>query len=338
MGFYAPAQLIRDARAHGVEVLPVDVRASGWESTLETPVRAELVEGAGEGLDGRASTGSARTGWPVRLGLDRIKGFPREAAERLVAARAGAPFDCAEDLARRAALDERELRLLARVACPELSTFFHEYHAKQGVHFELGVTVSGFEGHDGRVSGVRLDDGRTIACDAVLVGVGAVPNDEIARDAGLNTGAGIFVDLEARTSDPAIFAIGDVARRPIPHYAHVARLESVPNALEQARQAANAIVGGPSSTNEVPWQWSDQYDMKLQIAGQATDVDNVLLRGTPCAAGFAIFHLKGDRIQCVEAINSPQDFLVGKQFISARTNIDPSKLSNPAIPLKEAVI
>jgi len=233
---------------------------------------------------------------------------------------------------------ERELRLLARVACPELSTFFHEYHAKQGVHFELGVTVSGFEGHDGRVSGVRLDDGRTIACDAVLVGVGAVPNDEIARDAGLNTGAGIFVDLEARTSDPAIFAIGDVARRPIPHYAHVARLESVPNALEQARQAANAIVGGPSSTHEVPWQWSDQYDMKLQIAGQATDVDNVLLRGTPCAAGFAIFHLKGDRIQCVEAINSPQDFLVGKQFISARTNIDPSKLSNPAIPLKEAVI
>src|SRR3546814_6299341 len=107
-------------------------------------------------------------------------------------------------------------------------------------------------GHDGRVSGVRLDDGRTIACDAVLVGVGAVPNDEIARDAGLNTGAGIFVDLEARTSDPAIFAIGDVPRRPIPHYAHVARLESVPNALEQARQAANAIVGGPPSPPQVP--------------------------------------------------------------------------------------
>ncbi|MGE8143536.1 NAD(P)/FAD-dependent oxidoreductase [Novosphingobium sp. NPDC080210] len=233
---------------------------------------------------------------------------------------------------------ERELRLLARVACPELSTFFHKYHAKQGIHFELGVAVSGFEGHDGRVSGVRLDDGRTIACDAVLVGVGAVPNDEIARDAGLNTGAGILVDLEARTSDPAIFAIGDVARRPIPHYAHIARLESVPNALEQARQAANAIVGGPSLTHEVPWQWSDQYDMKLQIAGQAIDVDHVLLRGVPSAAGFAIFHLKGDRIQCVEAINSPQDFLVGKQFISARTTIDPSKLSNPAIPLKEAVI
>ncbi|GAA0740495.1 MULTISPECIES: FAD-dependent oxidoreductase [Sphingomonas] len=233
---------------------------------------------------------------------------------------------------------ERELRLLARVACRELSTFFHDCHARQGVNFELGATVSGFEGQGGHITGVHLDDGRTIACDAALVGVGAVPNDEIARDAGLDTASGILVDLEARTSDPAIFAIGDVARRPIPLYAHVARLESVPNALEQAKQAVGAIVGRPAPVHEVPWQWSDQYDVKLQIAGQAIDVDRVLRRGGPSPESFAIFHLKGDRIQCVEAINSPQDFLVGKQFIGVRASIDPDKLSDAAIPLKEAVI
>ena len=230
---------------------------------------------------------------------------------------------------------EREARLLARVAGQELSAFCLDYHRKRGVGFELGATVLGFEGRDGRVTGVKLDDGRTIACDAALIGVGATPNDEIARDAGLDTARGVIVDLEARTADPAIFAIGDVACRPMPIYDRMFRMESVPNAIEQAKQAASAIVGRAPPPVETPWQWSDQYDLKLQIAGYAFDVDRVLLRGDPATAKFALFHLKGDQIQCVEAINSPQDFIFGKQLIASRKSVDLGKLDDPAKALTE---
>jgi|UniRef100_B0TA03 3-phenylpropionate/trans-cinnamate dioxygenase ferredoxin reductase subunit len=232
---------------------------------------------------------------------------------------------------------ERETRLLARVAGQDLSAFFLDYHRERGVSFELGTTVSGFEGQDGRVSGVKLDDGRTIACAAALIGIGATPNDEIARDAGLDTARGVIVDLEARTGDPAIFAIGDVALRPMPIFDRVFRMESVPNALEQAKQAASAIVGRAPPPSEVPWQWSDQYDLKLQIAGYAFDVDRVILRGERASARFAVFHLKGDQVQCVEALNSPQDFIFGKQLIASRKSVDLGKLGNSAIPLKEIV-
>jgi 3-phenylpropionate/trans-cinnamate dioxygenase ferredoxin reductase subunit len=230
---------------------------------------------------------------------------------------------------------EREPRLLARVACSALSTFFLDYHKDRGVSFELGATVAGFEGADGQVTGVKLDDGRTVACDAALIGVGAAPNDEIARDAGLETARGVVVDLEARTGDPSVFAIGDVTHRPMPIYDRMFRMESVPNALEQAKQAASAIVGRAPPPGEVPWQWSDQYDLKLQIAGYAFDVDRVLLRGDPATAKFAVFHLKGDQVQSVEAINSPPEFMMGKQLIANRKPVNLDKLADPSISMKE---
>ncbi|MDB5442208.1 MAG: ferredoxin reductase [Phenylobacterium sp.] len=230
---------------------------------------------------------------------------------------------------------EREERLLARVACEALSSFFKGYHEQHGVIFELGASVKGFEGQDGHVTGVTLADGRTIACDAVVVGVGATPNDEIARDAGLETARGIVVDLQARTSDPNIFAIGDVTHRPMPIYDRMFRMESVPNALEQAKQAAAAITGRPAPAGEVPWQWSDQYDLKLQIAGYAFDVDQILLRGEPASGKFAVFHLKGDQLQSVEAINSPPEFMMGKQLILSRRPVDKGRLANPSISMKE---
>ena len=233
---------------------------------------------------------------------------------------------------------EREPRLLARVACETLSDFFKAYHETHGVTFELGATATAFEGANGHVTGVRLADGRLIACDAVVVGVGAAPNDEIARDCGLETARGITVDLEARTSDPNIFAIGDVAHRPMPIYGRMFRMESVPNALEQAKQAASAIVGRPPPAGEVPWQWSDQYDLKLQIAGYAFDVDEILVRGDPASAKFAVFHLKGDLVQSVEAINSPPEFMMGKQLILARRPVDKARLADPTVSMKEVAV
>jgi 3-phenylpropionate/trans-cinnamate dioxygenase ferredoxin reductase subunit len=234
---------------------------------------------------------------------------------------------------------ERETRLLARVACEPLSTFFKAQHEAHGVTFELGASAAAFEGNAaGHVTGVKLADGRVIACDAVVVGVGAAPNDEIAQDCGLETARGVVVDLEARTSDPAIFAIGDVAHRPMPIYGRMFRMESVPNALEGAKQAASAIMGRPAPVGETPWQWSDQYDLKLQIAGYAFDVDEILVRGDSASGKFAVFHLKGDLVQSVEAINSPPEFMMGKQLIGARRPVDKARLADPAISMKEVAV
>jgi 3-phenylpropionate/trans-cinnamate dioxygenase ferredoxin reductase subunit len=231
---------------------------------------------------------------------------------------------------------EREDRLLARVACEPLSTFFRTQHEQHDVTFELGASVTAFTGEAGRVTGVQLADGRVIACDAAVVGVGAAPNDELARDAGLDCARGVVVDLDARSvSDPAIFAIGDVAHRPMPIYDRMFRMESVPNALEQAKQAASAIVGRPRPAGECPWQWSDQYDLKLQIAGYPFDADQVLVRGDPATAKFAIFHLKGDQVQSVEAINAPPEFMMGKNLILSRKPVNKAKLADPSISMKE---
>lgn len=230
---------------------------------------------------------------------------------------------------------EREARVLARVACETLSTFFQDYHRARGVKFELGAGVQGFEGEDGRIRRVVLSDGRSVECDAALVGVGAVPNVELARDCGLDCADGIVVDLNARTSDPAVFAIGDVTHRPLPLYDRDFRLESVPNALEQAKQVACAIVGRPAPAPEVPWFWSDQYDLKMQIAGIPFEADSILVRGEPSSAKFAVFHLKGDLIQAVEAVNAPPEYMAGRQFIGNRKPISREKLANPAISMKE---
>jgi 3-phenylpropionate/trans-cinnamate dioxygenase ferredoxin reductase subunit len=230
---------------------------------------------------------------------------------------------------------EREPRVLARVACETLSTFFQDYHGARGVTFVLDAKVAGFDGQDGHVTGVRLADGSVIACDVALVGVGAIPNEELARDAGLDCTNGVVVDLEARTADPFVFAIGDLTHRPLPIYERQFRLESVPNALEQAKQAAAAITGRPMPPHEIPWFWSDQYDLKLQIAGLPFDADRQVVRGDVAAAKFAVFHLKGDLVQAVEAVNAPPEFMAGKQLIARRTPVDIARLMDPAISMKD---
>jgi 3-phenylpropionate/trans-cinnamate dioxygenase ferredoxin reductase subunit len=221
------------------------------------------------------------------------------------------------------------------VACETLSNFFQDYHGARGVAFELNAGVEGFDGQDGHVTGVRLADGRTVACDVALVGVGAIPNEELARDAGLECANGVVVDIEARTADPFVFAIGDLTHRPLPIYGRQFRLESVPNALEQAKQAAAAIAGRPMPPHEIPWFWSDQYDLKLQIAGLPFDADRQVVRGDVAAAKFAVFHLKGDLVQAVEAVNAPPEFMAGKQLIAKRTPVSIEKLADPTISMKE---
>lgn len=236
----------------------------------------------------------------------------------------------ARALGAEAVVIERMDRVLARVASHTLSAFFTDYHRKHGVEILTSVEVAGFED-----AGVRLADGRLIEADAVLVGVGALASEGLARAAGLECLNGVVVDGEARTSDPAIWAIGDVTYRPVPvHGGAMHRLESVPNALEQAKQAASAIVGRPAPAAEVPWFWSDQYDLKLQIAGLPHDADRQVVRGDPATGTFAVFHLAGDRIVCVEAVNAPAEFMAGRMMIGKATPVDAEKLADISVTMK----
>lgn len=230
---------------------------------------------------------------------------------------------------------EREPRLLARVASEPLSAFFHAAHTAKGVAIHTGTQVVGLKGQ-GRVEAVQLADGTELPCNAALVGVGAVPNEEIAAAAGLECRHGVVVDAQARTSDPAIFAIGDLTQRPLPLYARTGRLESVPNALEQARQAAAAITGRTAPAPEVPWFWSDQYDIKLQIAGLPFDVARLVLRGSPDSGAFAVFHLDADsRVQCVESVNTPAEFMAGRILIQKRKPVDAAALADHNTNMKD---
>ena len=234
---------------------------------------------------------------------------------------------------------EVQPRPLARVAHEVVSSFIHDYHRARGVSFRLATGVAAIECGEGRICGVRLSDGQILGCDLVLVGIGAVPNQELAEAAGLACDDGILVDLAARTSDPAIFAIGDCTRRPLPHYGRLFRLESVPNALEQAKQATAAICGAPSPAPEVPWFWSDQYDLKLQIAGLPFGAQQMVLRGDPSAARFAVFQLDArDRMLAVEAVNAPPEFMGGRLLIASGARVDRARLADPSTSMKQITL
>ena len=230
---------------------------------------------------------------------------------------------------------EREARVLPRVASTPLSEFFRQRHTDAGVRIISGAAVEAFDGERQRVAAIRLSDGEEIACDAVLVAIGGAPNEALASAAGLECENGIRVDLAARPADPAIHAIGDCTHRPVPLYQRTCRLESVPNALEQAKQAAADLCGRPPPVPEVPWFWSDQYDLKLIIVGVAQEHDTVVVRGDPAARSFSACYLRGGELIAVDTINSAKDQLAARKLIAAHARPDVSKLANPAIPLKD---
>jgi 3-phenylpropionate/trans-cinnamate dioxygenase ferredoxin reductase subunit len=232
---------------------------------------------------------------------------------------------------------EAAARPLARVAGETLAGFFLDEHTRQGVRFLLGAQAAVIKG-SGAVRAVGLSDGAEIACDLVIAGIGILPDIGLAETAGLRVEDGIVTDATTRTADPAIFAIGDCARRPIPFYGgRMVRLESVHNALEGAKLAASAITGTVPPALEAPWFWSDQYDLKLQIAGLFAGHDTVILRGDPKDRRFAVFYLKGDQLLAVDAVNSPAEYLGAKLLIQKHARLEPAALSDISTPFKEIV-
>lgn len=224
--------------------------------------------------------------------------------------------------------------VMARVVDRQVSEFFADVHRKAGVKIENGLAVEGFEG-DGKVERVLCPQGRHFDADAVIIGVGIVPNVELAEAAGLACDNGIIVDEYARTEDPAIFAAGDCTNHPNKLLGRRLRLESVHNALEQAKSAAAAMCGKLVEYNQIPWFWSDQYDLKLQIVGLTGDHDQVVIRGDMAKRAFAAFYIKGDTIIAVDAINSPREFMASKALVANKTPVDLGRLADPEASIME---
>jgi 3-phenylpropionate/trans-cinnamate dioxygenase ferredoxin reductase subunit len=230
---------------------------------------------------------------------------------------------------------EKLPRVLARVTAPEISSFYERVHREAGVDLRTGVEIAQLElGRDrNRIEAIALGDGTTIPADIVIAGIGMIANIELAKEAGLAVSDGIAVDDEARTSDPDIFAIGDCSCRPCAGQADRMRVESVPNALDQARTAAAAICGKPRAAGSVPWFWSDQYDLKLQIAGISKGYEGVVLRGSMQERRFSVLYLSDDRLIAADTVNSPQDFNAARALISQGARIDAARLADRSVPM-----
>lgn len=208
-------------------------------------------------------------------------------------------------------------RVLARVVAPAVSAFYHDLHRAHGVTLRLDARPVRFAGVD-RVTGVDLADGSCLPADLVLVSIGALACDELAAASGIATRDGILVDAFARASAPGVFAAGDCTRFHSALYGRDIRLESVQNAIDQAKLAAAAMLDAASAPYDpVPWFWSDQYDVKLQIAGLSQDHDRVVLDGDPAAASFAVSYYRGERLLAVDAINRPRDHMLARRAIAA---------------------
>lgn len=228
-------------------------------------------------------------------------------------------------------------RVLARVTSPIISEFYQGLHREHGVDIRLGARLQKLKGARGSVTHAVLVGGEEIEADMVLSGIGIVPNVELASGAGLAVKDGIIVDQDARTTDPRIFAAGDCTVRPLAHFERAGRLESVHNAIEQAKLAAAAILSKPRPNIDCPWFWSDQYDIKLQIAGLSQGHDEVVVRGDPSAKKFAAFYLKNGKLIAVDAVNSPPEFLASKKLVMAGAKLAPDTLKNTSINMKDIV-
>ncbi|MFD3188695.1 NAD(P)/FAD-dependent oxidoreductase [Sedimentitalea sp. HM32M-2] len=222
-------------------------------------------------------------------------------------------------------------RILQRVACRETSDYFRDLHRGHGVDIREGIGLQRLTGDKGHVSGAVLTDGSTLNVDLVVVGVGIVPSTELAEKAGLRIDNGIAVDEHGRSSDPAIWAAGDCAS--FPHQGGRIRLESVPNAIDQAECVADNMLGAKQVYVPKPWFWSDQYDVKLQIAGLNTGYDRVITRqGDKGAVSF--WYYGNDRLLAVDAMNDPRAYMIGKRLIDAGKTAPADLVADPGSDLK----
>lgn len=210
---------------------------------------------------------------------------------------------------------EAQPRLMARVLAPVVSEYFRSQHEARGVKVLLNTT-------------------QPPRADIIVAGIGVVPNDDLAREAGLATSNGIATDEFLRTSNERIFAIGDCAEFPSAHTQTRVRLESVQNAVDQATHVARTIVGGAAPYDAAPWFWSNQFDIHLQIAGLAMGYDQTVLRGTPDSSRFSVFYYRGGSLVAIDSINRPAEHLTARKLIAARAWISPAQAADESFDLR----
>jgi 3-phenylpropionate/trans-cinnamate dioxygenase ferredoxin reductase subunit len=231
-------------------------------------------------------------------------------------------------------LVEAAPRILGRVAAAETADYFRALHRRHGVDLREGVGLAALEGSGGRISGATLADGTRLAVDFALVGIGVLPNVALAEAAGLAVGDGIETDAFGATSDPAIFAAGDCAR--FPWRGRRIRLESVQNAIDQAKAVAAAMLGRPEPYDPVPWFWSDQYDVKLQIAGLNAGFERAVVRPGAREGAQSVWYFAGARLLACDAMNDARAYMTAKRWIEAGLSPDPGRVGDPTAELKAA--
>jgi 3-phenylpropionate/trans-cinnamate dioxygenase ferredoxin reductase subunit len=228
-------------------------------------------------------------------------------------------------------------RVMARAVTAEISDYFQGRHTSAGIRIHLGVQATSIESKDGKVAGVSLSDGRHIPADLIAVGVGVLPNVEIAAEAGLPVASGIIVNDRLLTDDPNISAIGDCALFASPRFKGSLRLESVQNATDQARCVAARLTGDAKVYDGLPWFWSDQGDDKLQIAGLTTGYDQVVVRGDQAARSFSAFCYKAGQLVGIESVNRASDHVFGRKILGLNRSITPGQAADPGFDLKAAL-
>jgi 3-phenylpropionate/trans-cinnamate dioxygenase ferredoxin reductase subunit len=228
-------------------------------------------------------------------------------------------------------------RVMARAVTAEISAFFEQRHTASGIRIHFGVQATGIEADGVAVTGVSLSDGRHIPADLVVVGVGVLPNVELAAEAGLPVASGVIVDEQLRTADPDISAIGDCALFASPRFGAPLRLESVQNASDHARCVAARLTGDARTYDGLPWFWSDQGPDKLQIAGLTTGYDRVVVRGDAGQGSFSAFCYKSGRLVGVESVNRASDHVFGRKILGLNRSIEPDQAADLSFDLKAAL-
>lgn len=228
-------------------------------------------------------------------------------------------------------------RLMARVVSPLVSEYYAELHRSHGVEVVTGTGVSSIGVQDDRVQSVVCADGREFDAGLVVVGIGVIANDDLAREAGIRCEHGIIVDAQGRTSGPDIYAAGDCVLYEHPFAGKPVRLESVQNATDQAKVVASAIMGNDPSYDTVPWFWSDQYDKKLQMVGLSTDCETQVVRGDMQSGKFSVFYFNHGALRAIDSINKPADHIMGRKLLAGQCSLTPEQAQDEEYPLKSAL-
>ena len=229
---------------------------------------------------------------------------------------------------------EAEKRIMQRSVSKEIAEFLKHYHEKMGVDFKLNTRAEKIDPTNSGVN-IHLDDGKTVNPGFVVIGVGVQAESTIAEDAGIECSNGILVDKNCLTSDPNIYAAGDCVNYYFSRYGYRHRLESVQNAIDQAAIVSSSIMGDSLDYETIPWFWSDQYDLKIQIAGLSQDSDLLIIRGNKEEPKFSVCHFKENKLIALECVNDQKTFMLGKKLIESQSNITPEAMENTQTNLKD---